>query len=150
MPIVLRLLAAIIVVALLSTAPEPCPARAAARAEFYAGRTGRRRPPVFRHDFARACLRDRKGGEPMGTAQRLCARRRGGRRLFRRPALRRRHALHQECGRLEGLLAGATVGWDFGGDGADHDVVCSLPATEAIYQRFAGIEGSAYFIGGFG
>jgi Envelope integrity protein A len=28
-------------------------------------------------------------------------------------------------------------------------LVYSLPATEAIYPRFAGISGSAYFIGGF-
>ena len=28
-------------------------------------------------------------------------------------------------------------------------LVYGLPATEAIYQRFAGIAGSAYFIGGF-
>src|SRR5260370_16640796 len=26
----------------------------------------------------------------------------------------------------------------------------NLPATDAIYQRFAGIEGSAYFVGGLG
>ena len=29
-------------------------------------------------------------------------------------------------------------------------LVYNLPATEAIYQRFGGIDGSAYFIGGFG
>jgi hypothetical protein len=29
-------------------------------------------------------------------------------------------------------------------------LVYALPATDAIYQRFAGIDGSAYFIGGFG
>ena len=29
-------------------------------------------------------------------------------------------------------------------------LVYNLPVTEAIYQRFAGIDGSAYFIGGFG
>jgi hypothetical protein len=29
-------------------------------------------------------------------------------------------------------------------------LVYSLPATEAIYQRFAGISGSAYFVGGLG
>jgi hypothetical protein len=28
--------------------------------------------------------------------------------------------------------------------------VYNLPATEAIYQRFGGIDGSAFFIGGFG
>jgi hypothetical protein len=46
---------------------------------------------------------------------------------------------------------GPSVGWDFGGDGArTMMLVYNLPATEAIYERFAGIEGSAYFIGGFG
>jgi ABC-type uncharacterized transport system substrate-binding protein len=29
-------------------------------------------------------------------------------------------------------------------------LVYNLPATDAIYQRFAGLEGSAYVIGGFG
>jgi hypothetical protein len=29
-------------------------------------------------------------------------------------------------------------------------LVYSLPATEAIYLRFAGLSGSAYFVGGFG
>src|SRR5262249_16396628 len=29
-------------------------------------------------------------------------------------------------------------------------LVYNLPATDAIYQRFAGIDGSAYVIGGFG
>ena len=29
-------------------------------------------------------------------------------------------------------------------------LIYKLPATNAIYQRFAGIDGSAYFIGGLG
>ena len=29
-------------------------------------------------------------------------------------------------------------------------LIYKLPATRAIYQRFAGIDGSAYFIGGLG
>ena len=29
-------------------------------------------------------------------------------------------------------------------------LVYNLPATEAIYQRFVGIDGSAYFVGGLG
>ena len=29
-------------------------------------------------------------------------------------------------------------------------LVYNLPSTDAIYQRFAGIDGSAYFIGGLG
>jgi hypothetical protein len=46
---------------------------------------------------------------------------------------------------------GPSVGFDTGGEGArTMMLVYKLPATEAIYQRFAGIDGSAYFIGGFG
>jgi hypothetical protein len=46
---------------------------------------------------------------------------------------------------------GPSVGFDTGGEGArTMMLIYSLPATDAIYQRFAGIDGSAYFIGGFG
>jgi hypothetical protein len=46
---------------------------------------------------------------------------------------------------------GPSLGFDWGGDGArTMMLVYSLPRTDAIYQRFAGIDGSAYFIGGFG
>jgi hypothetical protein len=46
---------------------------------------------------------------------------------------------------------GPSVGFDMGGDGArTMMLVYALPATDAIYQRFAGLDGSAYFIGGFG
>ncbi|HZP79023.1 MAG TPA: DUF1134 domain-containing protein [Pseudolabrys sp.] len=46
---------------------------------------------------------------------------------------------------------GPSLGFDLGGEGArTMMLVYNLPATEAIYQRFAGIDGSAYFIGGFG
>ncbi|HET9717176.1 MAG TPA: DUF1134 domain-containing protein [Pseudolabrys sp.] len=46
---------------------------------------------------------------------------------------------------------GPSVGFDTGGEGArTMMLIYNLPATEAIYQRFAGIDGSAYFIGGFG
>jgi hypothetical protein len=46
---------------------------------------------------------------------------------------------------------GPTVGWDFGGEGArTMMLVYNLPATDAIYQRFGGLDGSAYFFGGFG
>jgi hypothetical protein len=44
-----------------------------------------------------------------------------------------------------------SVGFDVGGEGArTMMLVYNLPATDAIYQRFAGIEGSAYVIGRFG
>src|SRR5215813_2834280 len=49
---------------------------------------------------------------------------------------------------LKVFWQGPSVGWDFGGDGArTMMLVYNLPATEAIYERFAGIEGSAYFVG---
>jgi hypothetical protein len=57
----------------------------------------------------------------------------------------------KNAGDLKVFWQGPTVGWDFGGEGArTMMLVYSLPATQAIYQRFAGIDGSAYFIGGFG
>src|SRR5262245_16632829 len=46
---------------------------------------------------------------------------------------------------------GPSVGFDVGGEGArTMMLVYNLPATGAIYQRFGGIDGSAYVIGGFG
>src|SRR5262249_56681750 len=46
---------------------------------------------------------------------------------------------------------GPSVGADAGGEGArTMMLVYNLPSTDAIYQRFAGIDGSAYVIGGFG
>jgi hypothetical protein len=46
---------------------------------------------------------------------------------------------------------GPSIGFDTGGEGArTMMLIYNLPATDAIYQRFAGIDGSAYFIGGFG
>lgn len=46
---------------------------------------------------------------------------------------------------------GPSIGFDFGGEGArTMMLVYNLPAVDALYQRFAGVDGSAYFIGGFG
>src|SRR5215470_15879426 len=46
---------------------------------------------------------------------------------------------------------GPSAGFDAGAEGArTMMLVYNLPATDAIYQRFAGIDGSAYFVGGFG
>ena len=57
----------------------------------------------------------------------------------------------KNAGDLKVFWQGPTVGWDFGGDGArTMMLVYRLPATQSIYQRFGGIDGSAYFIGGFG
>lgn len=46
---------------------------------------------------------------------------------------------------------GPSIGFDTGGEGArTMMLVYNLPATDAIYTRFPGIDGSAYFVGGFG
>ena len=46
---------------------------------------------------------------------------------------------------------GPSLGFDLGGDGArTMMLVYNLPSTDALYKRFVGIDGSAYFIGGFG
>jgi hypothetical protein len=45
---------------------------------------------------------------------------------------------------------GPSLGFDFGGQGArTMMLVYNLPATDQIYQRFGGIDGSAYVVGGF-
>lgn len=46
---------------------------------------------------------------------------------------------------------GPSAGWDFGGDAVKvFTLVYNLPNGETIYQRFPGVEGSAYLIGGIG
>lgn len=46
---------------------------------------------------------------------------------------------------------GPTVGFDFGGDGArTMMLVYKLPGPAALNQRFVGVDGSVYFVGGFG
>jgi hypothetical protein len=46
---------------------------------------------------------------------------------------------------------GPSVGFDFGGEGArTMMLIYKLPRVSDIYSRFAGVDGSAYFIGGFG
>jgi hypothetical protein len=57
----------------------------------------------------------------------------------------------KNAGDLRVYWQGPSVGFDWGGDGArTMTLVYNLPATNAIYQRFGGIDGSAYIIGGFG
>jgi len=57
----------------------------------------------------------------------------------------------KNAGDLRVYWQGPSVGFDFGGEGArTMMLVYSLPATAAMYQRFAGIDGSAYFVGGLG
>jgi hypothetical protein len=57
----------------------------------------------------------------------------------------------KNAGDLRVYWQGPSIGWDFGGEGArTMMLIYQLPATRAIYQCFAGIDGSAYFIGGLG
>lgn len=46
---------------------------------------------------------------------------------------------------------GPSVGWDFGGNASRVFTLCyNLQYPDAIFQRFPGVEGSAYLIGGLG
>ncbi len=57
----------------------------------------------------------------------------------------------KNAGDLRVYWQGPTLGFDAGGDGArTMMLVYKLPRTEAIFDRFGGVAGSAYLIGGFG
>jgi len=57
----------------------------------------------------------------------------------------------RNAGDLRVFWQGPSVGFDAGADGArTMMLVYNLPQTGAIFDRFGGINGSAYFIGGFG
>jgi hypothetical protein len=57
----------------------------------------------------------------------------------------------RNAGDLRVFWEGPSVGFDFGADGArTMMLVYSLPQTGAIFDRFGGINGSAYLVGGFG
>ena len=57
----------------------------------------------------------------------------------------------KNAGDLRVFWQGPSIGFDAGGEGArTMMLIYNLPATEAIYERFGGIDGSAYVIGGFG
>jgi len=57
----------------------------------------------------------------------------------------------RNVGDLRVFWEGPSVGFDFGADGArTMMLVYSLPQTGAIFDRFGGINGSAYLVGGFG
>lgn len=46
---------------------------------------------------------------------------------------------------------GPSVGFDFGGDGArTMMLVYNMPMVDSLFQRFVGVDGSAYLVGGFG
>ncbi len=57
----------------------------------------------------------------------------------------------KNAGDLRVFWQGPSIGFDAGADGArTMMLVYNLPRTDAIFERFRGINGSAYFIGGFG
>jgi len=57
----------------------------------------------------------------------------------------------KNAGDLRVYWQGPSVGFDWGGDGArTMMLIYNLPRVDAVYQRFVGVDGSAYFIGGFG
>jgi len=57
----------------------------------------------------------------------------------------------KNAGDLKVYWQGPSIGFDAGGEGArTMMLIYNLPNTNAVYERFGGIDGSAYFIGGFG
>jgi len=57
----------------------------------------------------------------------------------------------KNAGDVRVFWQGPTLGIDAGADGArTMMLVYNLPRTEAIFERFGGIAGSAYFVGGLG
>lgn len=57
----------------------------------------------------------------------------------------------KNAGDLRVFWQGPSLGWDLGGEGSrTMMLVYNLPATDAIYQRFGGLDGSAYVVGGLG
>jgi len=52
---------------------------------------------------------------------------------------------------MEVFWQGPTAGWDFGGNASRVFTLCyNLEVPEVIFQRFPGVEGSAYLVGGLG
>jgi hypothetical protein len=60
--------------------------------------------------------------------------------------------LHMKNGTVEQVFwQGPSAGWDFGGNAVKvFTLVYNLPSGETIYQRFPGVEGSAYLVAGIG
>lgn len=57
----------------------------------------------------------------------------------------------RNAGQRRVFWQGPSLGFDVGGDGArTMMLVYNLPAVAGLYRRFGGVDGSAYFIGGFG
>lgn len=61
------------------------------------------------------------------------------------------HLYTRNAGNHKIFWQGPSVGWDFGADGARvMMLVYGLPNVDAIYDRFTGVNGSAYLVGGAG
>ncbi len=60
--------------------------------------------------------------------------------------------LHMKNGTQQKVFwQGPTAGWDFGGNAVKvFTLIYNLPDGQTIYQRFPGVEGSAYLIAGIG
>ncbi|MEY3552942.1 MAG: hypothetical protein RL735_1290 [Pseudomonadota bacterium] len=57
----------------------------------------------------------------------------------------------RNAGQQKIFWQGPSVGFDAGADGArTMMLVYNLPSTQGIYRRFGGVDGSAYFVAGFG
>ncbi len=57
----------------------------------------------------------------------------------------------KNAGDVRVFWQGPSLGFDAGADGArTMMLVYNLPRTTAIFDRFGGLDGSAYFVGGFG
>ena len=64
-----------------------------------------------------------------------------------------RGALHMKdhSASQEVFWQGASIGWDWGGNASRVFTLCyDLQVPETIFQRFPGVEGTAYLIGGLG
>ncbi|QFT30124.1 DUF1134 domain-containing protein [Roseibium porphyridii] len=61
------------------------------------------------------------------------------------------HLYTRNAGNHKIFWQGPSVGWDFGADGARvMMLIYNLPTVNSVYQRFAGVNGSAYLVGGAG
>src|SRR5215210_1806905 len=57
----------------------------------------------------------------------------------------------RNAGQRRTYWQGPSLGFDVGGEGArTMMLVYNLPSVRALYHRFAGVDGSAYLVGGFG
>lgn len=61
------------------------------------------------------------------------------------------HLYTRNAGTHKVFWQGPSVGWDFGGDGARvMMLIYNLPSIDKMYQRYLGVNGSAYLVGGVG